>query len=169
MNPGAGIVCVMLKFPASLAARIGTCNLDWTNDNDIQLFWTLDLLLVLQRRRTGEESSVLSVTTTVVAVEGPNWLHWVGFWAWLPLSHFKKLSWRSMWGLSSPTGIEPAPLALEVWHCNHWIAREVSWAWFLSPGVGLFYFSFFSIKGLILNISGSVGHTVFVRANQSCL
>lgn len=48
MSPGAGIVCVMLKFPASLAARVGTCNLD--SANDIQLSWTLDLLLVLQRR-----------------------------------------------------------------------------------------------------------------------
>lgn len=46
----------------------------------------------------------------------------------------------------------------------HWLYWSHSWAWLLRPGVG----KFFSVKGLTVNISGSVGHTVFVGTIQFC-
>ena len=36
-----------------------------------------------------------------------------------------------MWDLSSPTGIQRSPQAVEAWSLNHWAAREVHFGIFL--------------------------------------
>ena len=42
---------------------------------------------------------------------------------------------HSLWDSSSPTRIEPSPLAVKVWSPNHWTTREFLVDWFLIHGL----------------------------------
>lgn len=119
MSPGGGRICVMFKFPASLAASLGGMwpGLPQWHATDPDFGSVASFALTKGQRKSHFVSDYnILLIRTVVAVEGP--------------------------------------------HCLKWPS---SWAWFLSPGVG----NFFLIKGLIINISVSRGHTSWLELLSS--
>lgn len=68
VSPGRGRVCVMVRFPASLAASVGSCDLDTTNDIHPPQTW--DLLLVFLRQRGRGEASLSMIQHPVGEASG---------------------------------------------------------------------------------------------------